>query len=162
VKIRTVLCLSVAIQLAACATSKLPEASAAPHQSPDTANRTPRKLPKMHFVGTIDLYPATARSENLSGRVFVEFLINQAGDAFGERIVAADAGPGLQTGALSLLKAEKFDVSAPGFDFSDSTPFRVTIRFCLGTCTNPPYPGTEDIRVIVPPQSNPPKKPLFP
>jgi TonB family protein len=80
--------------------------------------------------------------------VLIEFQINRHGRAVSEKLVAAEADPVLQASALKFVEAAKFDVSEPGIDLADPTPFRVTVLYCLPQCANVvPFPGTEAITV---------------
>jgi TonB family protein len=95
-----------------------------------------------------DPYPAEARRQSLTGRVLVEFQINERGKAFSEKVLRADAASVLQDGALGVVKRMTFDVSGPGFDPADPTPFRLTVMFCLPSCSRlVAFPGTESFVV---------------
>ena len=144
---RTILCVCWFWALVSCATPQPTTSHIAP--APDVSTQTPRKPPKSHFdFSAGDLYPAQAKRQHLVGRVLVEFHIDSRGKVVSEKVLGADAAPVLQSGALALLRGALFDVSAPGFDPGDPTPFRVTVRFCLPTCGEiVAFPGTEDITV---------------
>src|SRR4029077_4002971 len=133
--------------LVSCATSEPTSPRLAPPA--DISAQTPRKLPKSHFdLSAGDPYPEQAKRQGLTGRVLVEFQIDRHGKAVSERVLGADAAPVLQHGALAVVRRSTFDVSGPGFDPADPTPFRVTVRFCLPNCGElVSFPGTEDITI---------------
>jgi TonB family protein len=114
---------------------------------PEIASQTPRTLPKWHidFAGG-DPYPDEARRDSLVGRVLVAFQIDPHGQAVSEKVLAADAAPILQRGALNLIRRLKFDVSGP--DTGSTAPYYATVRFCLPSCRDVPvFSGTEDIMI---------------
>jgi TonB family protein len=147
-KTGAILCVCWLWALVSCAT---PEPTAS-HLTPpaDISPRMPRKLPKSQFDFSAGAtYPEQALRQGLAGRVLVEFQIDRHGKAISARVLEADAAPVLQNGALAAVRRSTFDVSAPGFDPGDPTPFRVTVRFCLLNCGDiVPFPGTEDYIVI--------------
>jgi TonB family protein len=143
--------------LLSCATPKetSPSVLSGTHVAPppEIATQTPRKLPKWHLDlrgpdPANDPYPEQAKRQGLAGRVLVEFQIDRSGKAVSAKILAADAASVLQAGALKLIRSATFDTSQPGFDPADSTPFLVTVRFCLPSC-GPivPFAGTEEVDV---------------
>lgn len=145
-----ILCLCCLWALYSCATPSSGTTSRSAHIAAPAELQAgaSRKLPKTHLNTSIDFYPPQAKREGLVGRVLVGFQIDQRGKADSARVVGADAAPILQDAALELIKGSTFDVSAPGFDATDPTPFLVTVRFCLPTCGEiVSFPGSEDMTV---------------
>jgi TonB family protein len=145
---RTVFCVCSTFALISCAAPAVrpSQVVAAPA---DSASQTPRKLPKGHIdLSRGDPYPEQAKRQSVTGRVLVEFQIGPRGKATSERVLGADAAPVLQSAALELVKRMTFDVSEPGFDLADPTPFRTTVLFCLLNCgALVAFPGTEPLVV---------------
>ena len=150
---QTVFCVSLVSALISC-TAPAVRPSRPSHFAPpgDSATQTSRKPPKGDLdFSAGDPYPEQGKRQDLTGRVLVEFQINQRGEAISEKVLGADADPVLQDGALSMVKRMKFDVSGLEFDSADSTPFRVTVLFCLHNCIGlAPFLGTE-LLVVSPP-----------
>ena len=146
--LRTALCFCWLWAVASCAT---PESNAA-HLAPpaDISTQTPRKIPEGHYeFSNGDNYPEQAKRQRLAGRVLVEFQIDPHGRPVSEKVVAADAASVLQSAALAAVRKYTFDVSGPGFDAGDPTPFRVTVWFCILKCDDTaPFPGTRTYIVI--------------
>jgi TonB family protein len=144
VKTRTVFCCILLATLLACATSPT-----VPREPPaDIAVQPSRKLPKSQVEMHTDWYPAHAKSRGMQGRVLVEFRIDRNGRAISEKVLAADAPSLLQDSAFDLVKSSVFDVSEPGIDLTDPTPFRVTVLFCLSPCGKMvSFPGTDLITI---------------
>jgi len=95
-------------------------------------------------------YPQVAWFRGLTGRVLIEFQIDQSGRAVSENILGADAAPVLQDAAAQLIRSVQFDTTDPRFNPSDTTPFRETVRFCIGNCgAMRPYPGTDEGFVVL-------------
>src|SRR5580704_17073865 len=152
--------LSIAVTMAGCATHETSSGSsiAAPTDratqvaSPNPSEIQLRKLPKVANFGH-DFYPAEALRQHLEGRVLVELHIDSGGKPINVKLIQAEAGSVLQTQAVYLVRQMRFDVTSPGFDTTDSTPYRVTVRFCLRTphqpsdCTIELYPDTDDTAV---------------
>jgi TonB family protein len=132
--------------LVSCAAPALPPSQVVAPPA-DSVGQIPRKLPPAK--GHIDLsggdpYPEQAKRQSLTGRVLVEFQVNPSGKATSVRVLAADAAPVLRSGAVDFIKRMTFDVSGPGFDPADPTPFRTSVLFCLLSCGGlVAYPGTE-------------------
>lgn len=109
-----------------------------------------RKLPHGKLESTIDWYPPPAKRKNLTGRTLVEFHIAPDGRATDLKVVHSEADPVLQAAALDLIRHDKFDVTDPKFDATDSTPFRASVSFCLVSCgALVPYPGYEANSIII-------------
>ena len=73
------------------------------------------------------------------------------------KITASDADPLLQVAAIKFIQATTFNVSAPSSDTTDTVPFKLTVRFCIGTCTTQDYPGTKGITITASPIPPAPK-----
>jgi TonB family protein len=152
--------LSIAVTMAGCATHETSSGSsiAAPTDratqvgSPNPSEQH-RKLPKVANFGGHDFYPAEAVRRHLEGRVLVELHIDSGGKPINVKLIQAEAGSVLQTQAVHLVRQMRFDVTSPGFDTTDPSPYRVTVRFCLRKPHQPPdctielYPDTDDVAI---------------
>ena len=152
--------LSIVVTMAGCVTHETSSGNpiAAPTDratqvaSPNPSDQ-PRKLPKVANVGGHDFYPAEALRRHLVGRVLVEFQIDSGGKPLNVKLIQAEAGSVLKAQAIDLVRKMRFDVTSPGFDTTDPTPYRVTVRFCLRKPHQPPdctielYPDTDEVAI---------------
>jgi TonB family protein len=152
--------LSIAVTAAGCVTHDTtagssvaaPTDRAAQGAAPNASATQHRKLPKVTNFGH-DFYPTEALRQHLEGRVLLEFQIGSGGEPTNVKIIQAEAVSALQAGAVRLVRQTRFDVTSPGFDATDPTPNRVTVRFCIRKprqtpgCTIELYPDTVDVTV---------------
>jgi TonB family protein len=128
------LALGIAVLAAACATHAPPATVPGPTAAPAILPPIAHKLPRAKFDANHDWYPAEAKRRNLTGRVLVAFKISADGRPKDVRIARPEADPILQSAALALVQGSRFDVTDPGYDPQDATPFGLSIRYCLEKC----------------------------
>jgi TonB family protein len=92
-----------------------------------------RKLPQTKLSSTAN-YPVEGLRRDLQGRVLIELGIDQDGKPAAVKIIQAEADRVLQDAAMRFVLNMRFDVTGPGFDVGDSTPFRVTVKYCQPNC----------------------------
>jgi hypothetical protein len=74
-------------------------------------------------------------------------FLSSAGKAVDAQVIASDADPLLQAAAIKFIKVTTFNVSAASFGTANTVPFKVTVRFCIETCTTQDYPGTKGVTI---------------
>lgn len=106
--------------------------------------RRPPPLTKNQPGLSADYYPPADKRAANTGRVLVEFGIGADGMATAPHVVQADAAPGLQAGALELVRHLKFDVTAQAYDPANPTPYGMLVTFCMNRCVaRSPFPAQE-------------------
>jgi hypothetical protein len=127
-----------------------PPVQTVPREPPaELAAQPLRKLPRLNIKAMHpppDFRQPPAKDQ-IPGRVLLEYQIDHAGAPVNVRILASDALPVYQARALVVLEWFRYDVTDPSFDLNDTTPFRLTMEFCLPACQDPIYSGTNGIRI---------------
>lgn len=92
----------------------------------------------------VDYYPMAEHRASVGGRVLVQFGIDAAGKATSAHVVQASATRDLQSAALNIVRALKFNLTDPHYNSADLAPNYLLINFCIEQCNFPPgFPAEE-------------------
>ncbi|SKD05615.1 TonB family C-terminal domain-containing protein [Chitinophaga ginsengisegetis] len=98
-------------------------------------------------------YPKTAQEKNISGTVFVSYVVNEEGNITDVRLLGKNPGFGLAEEAIRVVKEMPQWVPGKHQGKTVSVQFNLPIRFMLDTGKQAPKPGGQTVN-FPPPNNN--------